>query len=101
MPKKRSVETLMDSQQSKASETLLKSAQQYFAHIFWSLWKRMSSKNSFLVVSIILRQFLNIFTPNGQYSLSKSEWLTQPIQMQLSENRKKFSEFFAAFGKST
>ena len=34
MPKKRSVETLMDSQQSKASETLLKSAQQYFAHIF-------------------------------------------------------------------
>ena len=34
MPKKRSVRTLVDSQRVKGSETLLKSAQQYFSHVF-------------------------------------------------------------------
>ena len=34
MPKKPRVRTLMDSQQVKGSETLLKSARQCFCHIF-------------------------------------------------------------------
>ena len=34
------------------------------------------------------------------FSLSESDCLTQRIQMQLSENRKIFSEFFSAFLKS-
>ena len=70
MPKKPRVRTLMDSQHVKGSETLLKSARQYFCHIFWSLWKNMSSKNSLLVVSEILRLFVNILTPDEKYSLS-------------------------------
>ena len=37
MPKKRSARTLVDSQRVKGSETLLKSEQQYFSHIFSSL----------------------------------------------------------------
>ena len=70
MHKKSCVRTLMDSQHVKGSETLLKSARQYFCHIFWSLWKEISSKNSVLVVSEILRLFVNILTPDDKYSLS-------------------------------
>ena len=70
MPKKIRVRNLMDSQHVKVSERLLKSARQYFCHIFWSLWKNMSSKNSLLVVSEILRLFVNILTPDEKYSLS-------------------------------
>ena len=43
---------------------------QYFSNIFWSIWKEISSKNSVLVVSEILRLFVNILTPNDKYSLS-------------------------------
>ena len=70
MPKKIPVRNLMDSQHVKVSERLLKSARQYFCHIFWSLWKNMSSKNSLLVVFEILRLFVNILTPDEKYSLS-------------------------------
>ena len=35
------------------------------------------------------------------FSLTKSECLTQPIQMQLSRYRKTFSQFFSSFPKST
>ena len=70
MPKKPRVRTLKESQHVKGSEKLLKSARQNFCHIFWSLWKEISSKNSVLVVSEILRLFFNILTPNDKYSLS-------------------------------
>ena len=70
MPKKPHVRTLMDSQHVKVSETLHKSAWQYFCHIFWSLWKKIISKNSVLVVSEILRRFVNILSRDDKYSLS-------------------------------
>ena len=64
---------LMDSQHVKVYETLHKSAWQYFCHIFWSLWKEISSNNSLSVVSEILRLFVNILTPDDKYSLSVKE----------------------------
>ena len=70
MPKKPRVRTLMDGQNVKGSERLLKSAWRYFFQTFWSLWKEISSKNSVLVVSEILRLFVNILTPDEKYSLS-------------------------------
>ena len=70
MPQKPRVRTLIDSQHVKGSEKLLKSARQYFCHIFLSLWKEISSKNSVLVDSEILRLFVNILTPDEKYSLS-------------------------------
>ena len=81
--------TLTDSQYVKVSERLLQSARQ-----------SISSKNSALVVTEVLRLFVNIWTPNDKYSLNKSECITQPIQIQLSKNLKIFSEFFSAFAKS-
>ena len=70
MSKKTRVRTLMDSQHVKGSKTLLKSALQYFGHILWSLWNKFISKNSVLVLSGILRLFVDILTPDEKYSLS-------------------------------
>ena len=54
-----------------------------------------------LVVTEMLRLFVNILTPNDKYSLSKTECRTQAIQMQLSKNWKIFSQIFSVFPKST
>ena len=70
MPKKPRVRTLMESQHVERSETLLNSKRQYFCYIFWSLLENISTKNSFLEVSEILRLFVNILTPDDLYSLS-------------------------------
>ena len=70
MPKKPSVRKLMDSQHDKGSERQLQSARPYFCHIFWSLWKEISSKMLFLVVSEILKLFVNILKADEKYSLS-------------------------------
>ena len=71
MPKKLRARTLMDNQDAKWSETLLKHKRLYLCYIFWSLWKEISSKNYFLEVSKILRRFVNILTPDEKYSLSQ------------------------------
>ena len=68
MTKKLCVRTLMGSQHVKRSKTLLKYPRQYFCQIFYSLWKKISSKNLILVVSEILRLFVNILTPDEKYS---------------------------------
>ena len=70
MAKNPGVRTLMDSQHVKRSKTLLKSAQQYFCHIFWSLCKKISRKKSVLVVCEILTLFVNMLTPDDKYTLS-------------------------------
>ena len=69
MPKKPRVRTLMDSQHVKESETLHKPARQLLYHIFWSLWKEISSKNSVLILPEILRVFVNILRPGDKYSV--------------------------------
>ena len=48
----------------------------------------------------MVRLFVNAFTPGGQHYLLNRHNLTQPIQMQLSQKQKTFSEFFFAFLKS-
>ena len=70
MPNNLHVRKRVDSQDVKASERLLKSARQYFCQIFWSLWKKISSKNFVLVVSEILRLFFNIIAHDDEHSLS-------------------------------
>ena len=70
MPLKPSVRTLMNSENVNGSETLNKSARQYFCQIFCSLLKKISSKNSVLLVSEMLRLFVNILTPDDKYSLA-------------------------------
>ena len=70
MAKKLRLTTLMESQHVKGSENLNKCGRQYFCDLFWSLWKKISSKISVLVVSEILTLFVNILPPDDKYSLS-------------------------------
>ena len=44
---------------------------------------------------------MNTFTTDDKYSLLNRDKLTQPIQMQLSQKQKTFSQFFCAFLKSS
>ena len=69
MPKKPCVRTHMDSEHVKMSKILLKSTSQFFGHILRSLLKKISSINFVLVVSEILRLFVNILTTDEKYSL--------------------------------
>ena len=48
----------------------------------------------------ILRLFINTLTVDDKYYLLNRDNLTQPIQMQLYQKQKTFSEFFFAFLKS-
>ena len=48
----------------------------------------------------VLRLFSNTLTVNDKHYMLNRENLRQPIQMQLSEKQKTFSQFFFAFLKS-
>ena len=61
---------------------------------------QLSWKKSVLVICKILGLFVNTMTADGKHSLLNRDNLTQPIQMQLCQKRKTFSQFFSAFLKS-
>ena len=48
----------------------------------------------------LVRLFLNTLTADDKHYLLNRDNLTQPIQMQLYQKQKTFSEFFFAFLKS-
>ena len=54
-----------------------------------------------LVLCKILRLFGNTLTVDDKYSLLYREYLTQPIQILLSQKENSFFHFFSAFLKST
>ena len=54
-----------------------------------------------LMLGEILGVFVNTLTTDGKYPVQGCENLQLPIQMQLSEKRKTFSEFFVPFLEST
>ena len=60
----------------------------------------MHWKKSLLVMQKILRLFGNTLTVDEKHYLLNRDNLTQPIQMQLSQKQKTFSEIFFAFLKS-
>ena len=60
----------------------------------------MHWKNSVLVIHKILRLFAKTLIVDDKHYLLNRDNLTQPIQMQLYQEQKIFSEFFLAFLKS-
>ena len=52
---------------------------------------------SLLVINKILKRFLNILTVDGKHYLLNRDNLTQPIQMELSQKQKTFSETYSVF----
>ena len=57
-------------------------------------------KKSLLVIEKFLRLFVNTLPADEKHYLLNRDNLTQPIQIQLSQKQKTFSEFFFAFLKS-
>ena len=80
---------------------LLKSARQHLYHIYWSMGRQLNCKKSLLVICKILRLFVNTFSAVDKYSLPNREYLTQTIQIQLSEKQKNFPWYFSPFSTST
>ena len=60
----------------------------------------MHFKKSLLVIHKILRLFVNTLIVDDKHYLLNRDNLTQPIQMQLSQKQKIFSELFFRFLKS-
>ena len=70
MPKKQRVRTVMESQHVKVSQRLLKSARQYFCHIF-SIIREGYQLHEFCGSSMWnLRLFVSILTRDEKYSFS-------------------------------
>ena len=61
----------------------------------------MTFRTSPLVLAEILGVFVNSYTADGKYPVQYCENLQLPIEMQLSEKRKTFSQFFVPFLEST
>ena len=57
-------------------------------------------KKSLLVIEKFLRLFVNTLPADEKHYLLNRDNLTQPIQIQLSQKQKTFSQFFFAFLKS-
>ena len=67
---------LFDKQHGKWDQTVLTSDWHHFYHIYWLLWRQLSSKKSLLVISKILGTFLNTLTACHKYSLLSTDNLT-------------------------
>ena len=70
MPKKRVSEHFWTVNMLKGSKDCLNQHGTIFLIFFLTLWNKISSKNSVLVVSEILRLIVNNLTPNEMYCLS-------------------------------
>ena len=90
-----------DKQQRKCAQARFKSASQHLNDIHWSMLRQLSCKKSLFVISQILSLLVNTLPAIEKYPALTRDNLTIPIQMQLSQKQKTFSQFFAAFLKSS
>ena len=100
MSKKSRFGGCIDKQYGKRAETLSKSASHHLYQIHWSMAMKLCSKESLLLTCPILGLLVNTLATDEKYPVLNRDNLTIPIQMQLSQKQKTFSEFFAAFLKS-
>ena len=89
-----------DKEHGKCAETLMKSGSVHLYPIVWSLKSLLSWKKSLLLACQILGLLVNTLAANKKNPVLNRDNLTIPIQMQLSQKQKTFSEFFAQFSKS-
>ena len=94
LSKKCCFRTRFDRKHVKASQILAKSPREYFLHVSSSSSRGLIWKMSALVLSEILGVFVTTLTENAKYPVQDCDNLQLPIQMQLSQKRKTFSQFF-------
>ena len=100
MPKKSCLGGPSDKQHDNRAQELLKSASCHFYNIHWSLLRQMSWKKSLVLAWKILGLLVNTLAADEKYPVLNRDNLTIPIQMQLSQKQKKFSQIPATFLKS-
>ena len=97
----RRLKTSFDSEHVKRFQTLVKSSWEQFYHIFTSLWRAMIGKISPWLKFEIIMLFVNTWTDDYKYSVADCENFPFPIQIMLSEKKKKtFSRFYIPFMES-
>ena len=97
MSKKFRFRGCFEKQYGKRAQELLKSASQHLYQIDWSLGAKLCSKKSLLLTWQILGLLVNTLGTDEKYRVLNRYNLTISTQMQLAQNKKKFSGFFAAF----
>ena len=97
MSKESRLRGCFDKQYGKRVQALLKSVSQHIYHIHWSLTKKLCSKKSLVLTCKILGLRLKTLATDVKYPVLNKERLTTPIQIQLSQKKKNFSQFFALF----
>ena len=78
-----------------------KSPSDHFYNIFPSFRGMFIGKMSSLVLAEILGVFVRTLSAHAKYPLEYDENLQLPIQIQLYEKQKPFSQFFVPFLEST
>ena len=101
LSKKRRFRKRFDSQHVKASQILAKYTTENLYHVFSSFSRKLIRKMFPPVLGEILGAFVNTLTADGKYPAPDCENLQLGIQVQLSEKRKTFSQFFVPFLEST
>ena len=86
-----------DSQHVKRSQILAKCPWEHFYHVFSSFSGKLIWKMAPLVLCQIFSVFVKSLTVDGKYPVQDFQYLQLPIQMQLSQKRKTFCEFFVLF----
>ena len=99
--KKRRLGTRFDSQHVKVSQIPAKCPLRAILSCFSSFWGKLIRKTSAVVLGKILNVFVNTLPADDKYPVEDWENLQLPMQMQLSEKRNTFSEFFVPFLEST
>ena len=89
-----------DKQHGKRAQALWKSSSQHLYHIPRSLPRKLSWKKSLLLTCKIFGLLVNILATDEKYLLLHRDNSKIPIQVQLSQKQKKFSQFSPAFLKS-
>ena len=101
MSKKPSFREPFDKQHGKRAQALLKCASQHLYQSYWSLPSQLSWKTSLLLTRKILGLLVKTLAADEKYPVLNRDNLTIPIQMQLSQKKKTFSQFLGAFLKPT
>ena len=97
MPKEYRIREPFDKQHGQSAQALLKSVSYHLYHIHWSLPSQLSWKKSPLLTCQILGLLVNTLAVDEKYPVLNRDNLTIPIQMQLSQKQKTFSQIFPAF----
>ena len=97
LSKNRSFRRRFDSQHVKVVQIIAKYPSEHSDHLFSALWAKLIWKMSPLVFGEIFCVFVDTLPADSKYPIEHYKDLRLPIQMQLSEKRKRFSEFFFFF----